>query len=183
EHDVERRRDDRRQEVGLDEPDAIRDRVAHRVLAGQVERIRRIVGAQDLDLAEGAATPQRYSEADRNRGAAGADVRDPDGWRAPRPRRRGEPLEDLRFGELDEALGLRARDERAGVSREREAVKLLEAADVGDGLTGRPPDERLLVTRRRAVAHDRLGMGDYDRSVGADRVGEEQLGVEPRALR
>ena len=39
----------------------------------------------------------------------------------------GQPPHDLGLGELDEALGLRARDERAAIDREGQAVELLDA--------------------------------------------------------
>ena len=52
EDEVERRVGIGRQQVGLGERDPVRDRVADRVLAGEVERVGRDVDGQDLDRVE-----------------------------------------------------------------------------------------------------------------------------------
>ena len=91
-------------------------------------------------------------------------------------------VDDLGLGQLDDALRLRARDQRARVGREGEAVELLEAPDVGDRLAALAPGEVRLVRRGGRLADGRLGVGDDPRPVEPDRLAEEQLGVEPRTL-
>ena len=117
---------DRRQQVGLDEAQPVGDPVADRVLAGELERLGRDVGRDDLDVAERLALAQRGRERDGDRATARADIGDPDGLRADRPRSQGETIHHLAFGELDDELGLRPRDEARGIGREGQPVELLE---------------------------------------------------------
>ena len=87
------------------------------------------------------------------------------------------------FGKLHEPFRLGTRDERPGVHLERQAVELLEAAQVGDGLALGAPRQVSPVAPQRIRADRRLGMGQHDRPTDTDRVPQQQLGVEPRRLR
>ena len=69
--------------------------------------------------------------------------------RPDRPRRGGQSPGDLPLGLGHEQLGLRPRDQRPAVYAEGQAVELLDAADVGDGLAGLAPEQRRLVCGRR----------------------------------
>jgi hypothetical protein len=79
-------------------------------------------------------------------------------------------------------LRLRSGDERPLVHGQGDAVELLDAADVGDRLTGRAtvegrPEGHLGIDTDRCVAvrHDRGALHP-------DRVREQQLRVQPRRL-
>ncbi len=122
--------------------DAVRDRVPNGVLAGQVERLGRDVGRDDVTSASAPPAAERHGEGDRDRPAARPDVDDPDGCAPAGRAADGESPHHLGLGELDEALGLGPRDQRPGVDREGQSVELLEAADVGDGLAGSPSFQR-----------------------------------------
>ena len=62
-------------------------------------------------------------------------------------------------------------------------MELLEPADVGDRLAGRAPLEGRPVARRGVVADRRIRVRSDDRPIDAERVAEQELGVEPRRLR
>ncbi len=62
-------------------------------------------------------------------------------------------------------------------------MELLEAADVGDRLAGRAPVHGIVKACGRLGANRTLGMGEDRGSLDAERVGQEQLGVQAGALR
>ena len=103
----------RRQQIGFDERDPVGDRVTDGILAGKLEGIRRDVGREDRDSVGRATLPQLDREGDRDRAASRADIHDPQ--RAPARRRRSEPADHSLHRQLDEALRLRPRDQRAAV--------------------------------------------------------------------
>src|SRR5439155_9591125 len=179
----ERERDDRREQIRLDEADAIRDTVTDRVLAGHVEGLRRDVGAKDLDLAESPPAAQRRRQGDRDGAAAGAYVGDPQRGGSRRPWRGRQPAHDLSLGELHDQLGFGARNQCPRIDREGETVELLEATYVGDRLAVRPPFAVGLIDASWAVADDDLRVGEQAGLVDADGFREEQLGVQTRTLR
>ena len=84
---------------------------------------------------------------------------------------------------VDEQLGLRARDQRACVDRQRDPVELLHAAQVGDRLAELAPrDEREV--GRLGIDPDRgVAVGDDRGPVDADRERQQQLGSRAAACR
>ena len=100
--------------------------------------------ASDRDLVDRTRRRRRSDgERDRDRAAARPDVERPAAVVArpaarPSASRRMISLER----QVDEPLGLGSRDERPRVDGEGEPVELLDAADVGDRLAGRPPVQR-----------------------------------------
>ena len=62
------------------------------------------------------------------------------------------------------------------------AVELLDAADVGDRLAQFPPVDQGQVLRLRVGPDRRVAVRDDRRPVDADRVREQQLGIQPRRL-
>ena len=113
--------------------------------------------------------PALQGEGEGDRAAAGADVQRTHGLR----RRQVE-------GELDQALGLRARDERRRRHLELEGPEGAPPGEVGDGLAaGAPGDERevALPGRRRDAS---LGPDQSLVARLAGRVREEHLGVGAR---
>ena len=168
--DVRRIRDDEVEragepgdEVGLDERD--RETEPFRVLPGERERVPRDVGGGDDRT--GMLIGDR--EGDRTRSRADVD------------HRRGVDSSDRGQRPLDERLGLRPRHERASVGPEHEAPEAPLAQDVGERLAAAAPlDERsrrcsLGLVQRLVEARVELEAGQ------AERVGKDQLGVEPRS--
>ena len=106
---------------------------------------------------------------------------------------RGEPGHDRGSAGLDEALGLRARDERPVVDREGKPEELLDAPDVGDGLAARPPrdtsSKRSRPRPRPAAPGGRGGSSARSRSRGRGgprrRAGQtpsrRRAGARPRS--
>ena len=123
------------QEIGRRELDLVGHAVTDRVLARELEGGRSMSVARIRTSSSIRLPPDGERHGDRP--APGPDVGDPDRRRAGRARRgRGAARTISSLGELDEPLGLRARDERPGVGREGQAEELLEPADVGDRLAG-----------------------------------------------
>ena len=85
-------------------------------------------------------------------------------------------------GELDQALRLRSRDQRSRIRLEREPVELLEPAQVGDRLAGGAALEIGPVAAGGVRADRCVVVGDHGRPAHADRVPEQQLGIEPWRL-
>ena len=98
------------------------------------------------------------------------------------PRGAGQPAADLAEREIDEHLRLRPRDQGPGVRRERDAVELLDAADVGDRLAGLPAQQRLGEAGCRLGPDGLLRVGDQGSPVHPQGVGQQQLRVQARAL-
>jgi hypothetical protein len=172
-----------RHKVGNRDPDAVGHAMRDRVLPGERSRVGRSVGRDDLDLARHPEAAQRGGDRHGDRAAAGSDIGEADGRRAGGSRSATEHIGDLREREVHQELGLRPRHERAGVGRQRQAVELLNAADVGHGLAGGAPLEGQCEARRRAVPRGGAGMGQHPSAIRAERVGQQQLGVQPGARR
>ena len=151
------------------------------VLAREIEGVGRHVDGRDRDLVRGHAPgAQANGQGDRDGATPRSDVDDAQGLGRSRPGPCREPGHDLRQHEVDDVLGLGSRDERPLVDGQRDAVELLDPADVGDrlpvGATGkRRPERRLGVgpDGRLTVRHD-------GRPFDADRVRQQQLGIESR---
>ena len=126
---------------------------------------------------------QHDSDRDRDGAGAGSDVGDADRWRPDRARRSAKHVSQLGEGEIHQLLRLRARHQRPGVHGKGDAVELLDAADVGHRLANRAPFERRCVARGRAVTRETLGMCQQPGPIGAERIRQEQLRVQPGAGR
>ena len=110
-------------------------------------------------------------ERQRDRAAARPDV---DHARALR-----EPERDL-----DEQLGLRPRHEHARVDEQVDMAKALAPEDVGDGLApDRAPPHRVLKSTYRGTRDLATGIGEQRGAVDAERLGEQQLGIQARRVR
>ena len=181
--EVERRRRARRQQVRLDERGPGPRRHARPRSRGPARAHRARCRSPGSRPPRARAAPQRAPPA-RPRSRHSPSRRPRSGAAAPRrPRAAPQPPHDLGLGELDEPLGLGPRDQRPRVDLERQAVELLEAAQVGDRLAGRPSLEVRPVAARGIGPDRRLGMGEHDRPPDTDRMPEQQLGVQPRRLR
>ena len=99
-----------------------------------------------------------------------------------RPRARGQASHDLVPRQVDEALRLGPRDQCARIDLEGEPVELLDPAQVGDRLAGRPPLEIGAIPPGGIGPDRRLGMRDHGRPARPDRLAQQQLGVEARRL-
>ena len=84
--------------------------------------------------------------------------------------------------DLDQQLGLGARDQDPGVHRQIDPPEPAAADDVGHRLP--PTRRRTNSPKRRAAAGSipRLGIRHERRPVRARRLGEQHLGVEPRRI-
>ena len=91
-------------------------------------------------------------EGDGVRPATRPDIGDAKGRRAERSGIRDQSRRDRSLGELHEELRLRTRDEGAPIDAECEAIELLDAAEVGDRLAGRPALEHGVVGLGLAIA-------------------------------
>jgi hypothetical protein len=172
-----------RQQVRGRDRHAVPHRLGDRVLAGEVGRVAGCVGGDDLHLAEHRAPPEGNRQGHRDGAAPGPDVGHGERRRAGRARRASQSLGDRAEREVDEDLRLGARDQGPGVHGECRAVELLEAADVGHGLPRGTPVDEGEEASRRLRPHGTLGMGEDGGSLDAERVGQEQLRVQARALR
>ena len=183
-HDQQARRPSRgRKQVGRDDRNPVPHRLRDRVLAGEIGRAVGRVGADDLHLAEHPPAAERHREGHGDGAAPGPDVGDGERRGARRARRAGQALGDRAEGEVHEHLRLGARDQGAGVDREGHPVELLEAANVGHRLAGRTPLHGVAQAPGRLGADRTLGVGEDRGPLHAQRVGQEQLGVEAGALR
>ncbi len=171
-----------RQQVGLGERDPVRDRVPDRVLPGEPQRVRRDVDGQDPDGVESLDPPQAHGQRHGDGAAPRAHVDDLEVAAPGRPRARGQPPQNLVPRQVDEALRLGSRDQRACVDLEGEPVELLDPAQVGHGLAGRPPLEIGAIPPGRIGSDRRLGMRDDGRPARPDRLAEQKFGVEARCL-
>ena len=123
------------------EPELVGDGVADGVLAGEVQGVRSETSvARTRELLVGTTAPQGHDEGDGDGAAAGPDVGDPD--RRARRRAGAEAVSRRMTSSWAASTsasvsgrGMRAR----AVDDEREAVELLDPADVGDRLARRPP--------------------------------------------
>src|SRR5262249_48159327 len=70
----------------------------------------------------------------------------------------------------------------APIHAERATVKLFVAAQVRDGLTLAAPLDEIAVTRQLDVGQLAVRLDDDAHSIGVERVREQELGLEPRAL-
>ena len=156
-------------------------------VAGAVEQVRadsatsrpepRRVGARDGErvLADVGAT---HVEVGRSSFSASAT--------APLP---GADVDHARAGgqaerRLDQELGLRARDQHARVDLELDAAEAAAAEEVGDRLAAdRPAADEVLERAHGRPGDLALGRHDERRAVHAERMAEQQLGVEPRRVR
>ena len=109
-------------------------------------------------------------EREGHRAAARADVDHARGRRQPERR-------------LDQGLGLRARDEHARVDPQVEVAKALEPRDVGHRLAAdRAAPHGVLEDAHGRPLHGRATVGEHLEAVDAQRVGEQDLGVQARRV-
>ena len=169
------------QQVGRFERDPVPDPMDHPVLAGQIESVQRDVDCADLDVGRGhppCAKGDRQCHDDR--AAACPDVDD-----AERPGpvdATGQPGHDLGDRPVDEELGLRARDERSCIHRQRDPMEFFDAAQIGHRLAQFPPVDEGQVVGFRVNPDRRVAVGDDGRPVDADREREQQLGIQSRSV-
>ena len=145
-----------------------RQRQAHRVAPGDLERLGRGLGGDHPG-----ARPVALDR-ERHRAAAGSQV----------DRARRLAVSQAGERQLDQQLGFRARNQDRRAHRQRQAVELASPEQVGHRLAGaaarRPVGEQRARLRRQVA----LGMRNHARLREAARFGEQQPGlarVEPAA--
>ena len=138
--------------------------------------------AQDLDLGQHLATPQENRQRDGDGSAPAAHVGDPQRRGSDRASCRAQSRDDLTFGEFDQQLGLRSRDEGPRIRREGQPEEFLEASNVGNGLAIGAPLQLSRERRLRPGRHRRFGMGQHDSAIDANRPCQQELGVQARCL-
>ena len=182
--DVVRIDDDRRQEVRLEEREAVGDRVTDRVLAGEVQRLGRDVDGDGRHLA--GRRRRRRSATSSAMAIAPLPVPtstiriggEPTGRAAAASRR----ITSASASSTSRSVSGRGMSARR-VDREGQAVELLDPPDVRDGLAGRAPVEGRPVGRLGVGADRRVGVREDRGPVDPDGMPEQELGVEARRLR
>lgn len=125
---------------------------------------------------------KRNGQGHRDRAAPGSDV--DDAYRCVAAlAAQWQASTHLGHGKLDQSLGLGSRDQHAPVDGECQPVELLDPPDVGNRLTGLPALDAGPVACGGVPPDHHLGMSQEDRPGDANRVAEEDLGVEPSRLR
>ncbi len=152
------------EEIALEEADAVREAEPGRILGGKGERIR-----GDIDGIDGGIRPLG-GEGEADDAAACAYIEDGRGFG-------GEGEE-----ELDQVLGLRARDEGACVAEEDAAMELDGAKEVLEGLAGGPALHQAAQGVEFAVAEGAVEFEVEIDALFAQDVGEEELGIEARTF-
>ena len=164
-HQIEGARIDRFGEIGVDESDAVVEVEARAIVARAGEGGERKVGGD-----EAPARPLG-GEGERDRAGSGADVE--------RPRLGGQ-----REGErdLDDRLGLGARDEDAIVDLELAAEELLPAEVVSGRLAALAARDELAEAALLGLRQRGIVMGEKGDLIAAEDVGEEEARFAARRL-
>jgi hypothetical protein len=173
----------------------------------QLEGVGRGIGGQDVHPGQTPALAKQRGQGNRDGAAAGANVnhahalrrlrrdiarrdvarRGADWRRGPdRSRlagRRGPASHHQPSGEIHDQLGFRAGNQGAPVIVQRQAVKLLGAANVGNGLAPLAPGKGRLESDARSGIERSFGMGDDRRAVQPQGVAQQQLGIQAGQLR
>ena len=157
------------EEIGLEEDDAVAEGEAAGVVLGDGERGGVEVGGGD----EGVGEMGGESEGDGS--GAGADVEDAGSGEGGTG---GDPVEDG----FDEELGLGARDEGVGGDAEVEAVELVGADEVLDGLFGAAAGDEGAEGGDDRGGKLVAGVRDEPGAVAEEDVREESVGFAARDL-
>ena len=155
---------ERGEEVGLDEGDAVGEVVTRCVLLSNGERRRVEIGGSDA----GGGKPG--SEGERDGAGAGTDVEDVGIAEVGVV---GDPAKDS----FDEELGFGAGDESVGSDVEHEAEEFLVAGDVLDGFFGDAAGDEGAVGFVEAGREFGVGVGDEPGAVVEEEMGEEGFGL------
>ena len=153
-----------REEIGLEEGDAVAEVEAAGVVLGDGEGGRIEVGGGDVGGGEVGG------DGDGDGAGAGADVEDARGAEGGAG---GDPVQDG----FDQELGFGAGDEGVAGDTEVEAVELLMAGEVLDGFFGGAAGDEGAVGAEEGGGELGVGVGDEPGAVAEEEMGEQSLGL------